>query len=78
MKNILSWLEKSNSYGVAFPLLRDGEKGASVTLTMTIISFVLCCYDNSEESRYLFLITSGLYLGRKHQKKKDTSNVQQS
>ena len=72
-----------NEEGLPIPLLRDGKKQGSYTLTMMIISFnvaVLTLFGkitqvlgdvNYWEVLALLGLTSGLYVGRKYQVSKD-------
>lgn len=72
-----------NEEGLPIPLLRDGKKQGSYTLTMMIISFnvaIIALFGkvtqllgdvNYWEVLGLLGLTSGLYVGRKYQVSKD-------
>jgi|CXWK01.1.fsa_nt_gi hypothetical protein len=72
-----------NEEGLPIPLLRDGKKQGSYTLTMMVISFnvaIIALFGkvtqllgdvNYWEVLGLLGLTSGLYVGRKYQVSKD-------
>lgn len=80
MEKIKDFIKKLNEYGVPLPLLHDPKTGrGSVSLTMMFISFNVVVVGligkyakmlegiDLTQAMYLFLTTSGLYLGRKMQ-----------
>lgn len=70
---------KLNEYGIPVPLLRDPKsKLPSITMTMMVVSFNFVLIGmigkyargldiDMSQAMYLFMTTSGLYLGRKLQ-----------
>jgi hypothetical protein len=86
MNELYEKLKKQIAYwqknGVPILFWRDEQKKApSVSLTMMLISFMLCVFSNinkfakivdgvdADNSLELFLVTAGLYFGRKLSKK---------
>ena len=79
MENLKAFFRKLNELGIPLPMLRDAKTGkSSVTLTMMVISFNIVAFGlvgkyakglelDLSQAMYLFLTTSGLYLGRKMQ-----------
>jgi hypothetical protein len=89
LEKIKKIFDDLNKKGIAIPMLRDSRTGeGSVTMTMMIISFNTCLFGqlgkfakilgsvDLSQANYLFLITSGLYLGRKLQKIGDKVEVE--
>jgi hypothetical protein len=79
MEKLKQLIIRLNSYGIPLPLLHDPKSDApSVTMTMMVLSFNLVLFGligkyakgldiDMTQAMYLFLTTSGLYLGRKMQ-----------
>lgn len=79
MEKLKEIVRKLNELGIPLPMLRDNKTGkASVTLTMMVISFNIVAIGligkyakgldiDMSQAMYLYMTTSGLYLGRKMQ-----------
>jgi hypothetical protein len=79
MEKLKALIRRMNELGIPLPTLTDPKDGrGSVTLTMMVISFNIVAigligkyakgFDiDMSQANYLFLTTSGLYLGRKFQ-----------
>ena len=79
MEKLKELFRKMNEFGIPLPQLRDPKTGrSSVTMTMMVISFNIVAIGligkyakgldiDMSQAMYLFLTTSGLYLGRKMQ-----------
>ena len=91
MEKLKELFRRMDELGIPLPMLRDPKSGASsVTLTMMVISFNIVAFGligkytknldiDMSQAMYLFMTTSGLYLGRKMQSdsSKKTVNLEE-
>lgn len=79
LEKLKQFIIKLNDFGIPLPLLRDPkEDHASITYTMMVVSYLIVVIGlvgklskqldvDMSQAMYLFMTTSGVYLGRKLQ-----------